>query len=280
MNIPLVCCYNFLISLDITDSTDSLRIFPLDFFPKLQTLKFRKCSNLEMISQEHLHDHRLASLLISECPKFVSFPKGGFYAPSMKNLDIWQLENLKSMPECMHTLFPSLTNLSIKHCPQLEPFSDGSLPSSLKSLKHLITSLKWGLGINTSLKFLDIGKIDVDDQGLLPLSLTSLHISDCVNLTNLDYEGLRHLSSLEELCLVNCPNLQCLPVEGLPKSISKLQVTDCLLLKQRCTKPNGEDWGKISHIQCVKIDCSNLDLNYLAYLDFHLEHYFSMYHGH
>ena len=51
MNIPLCFCYNFLISLNITSSCESLRIFPLDFFPKLKTLKLGKCSNLEMISQ-------------------------------------------------------------------------------------------------------------------------------------------------------------------------------------------------------------------------------------
>ena len=180
-------------------------------------------------------------MTITECPNFVSFPKGGFSAPSLTNFDICKLENLKSLPECMHTLFPSLTCLTIDSCPQLEVFSNGGLPPSLKFMvlcgcsNLLLSSLKWALGINTSLKSLRIGNVDVEsfpDQGLLPRSLTSLRINDCVNLKKLDYKGLCHLSSLEDLILNGCPSLQCLPVEGLPKTISALQVTDCLLLKQ------------------------------------------------
>ncbi|GAU37604.1 hypothetical protein TSUD_365250 [Trifolium subterraneum] len=62
MNVPLGFCYNFLVVLNITSSCDSLRTFQLDFFPKLQHLTFKKCSNLEMISQEH--DNSLISLNI------------------------------------------------------------------------------------------------------------------------------------------------------------------------------------------------------------------------
>jgi len=159
----------------------------------------------------------------------------------------------------MHTNFPFLTEVIIKNCPQLEMFSDGGLPSTLKIL-HLcgcsalfMGSLQWALGINTSLECLFIGKVDLEsfpDQGFLPLSLTHLYIFSCLNLKNLDYNGLCH-SSLEELHLVDCPNVQCLPVEGLPKSISKLQIRDCLRLEEQCKKPNGEDWGKISQIQEV-----------------------------
>ncbi|CAK8561099.1 unnamed protein product [Lathyrus sativus] len=261
LTIPLGCCYNFLRYLGIDGSCDSLRTFPLDFFPELQSLSIVNCSSLEMILQEC--DHRLSRLEIFDCPKFVSFPKGGFFAPNLKYFEICELENLKSLPECMNTLFPSLTNLTIEKCSQLESFPDGGLPSSLEYLhlntcsKLLVTSLKRALGINTSLIYLHIGKVDLvsfPDQGFLPLSLTSLYISDCVNLKKLDYRGLCHPSSLEELHLADCHNLQCLPVEGLPKSISTLQITNCFLLKQQCMKPNGEDWGKISHIQSVKID--------------------------
>jgi hypothetical protein len=115
-----------------------------------------------------------------------------------------------------------------------------------------MASLESALRINTSLEVLDIRNVDMEsfpDQGLLPLSLTSLRICDCPNLKKLDYKGLCHLSCLVDLHLYNCRSLESLPAEGLPKSISTLGISGCILLEQRCKEPNGEDWVKISHIQ-------------------------------
>ena len=88
---------------------------------------------------------------------------------------------------------------------------------------------------------------------MLPLSLTILKIKDCRNLKKLDYRGLSRLSSLKELSLHNCQILQCLPEEGLPESISQLNIKDCPLLKQRCKKQEGEDWEKIAHIEYIEV---------------------------
>lgn len=255
MHIPLCGCYNFLVKLDITSSCDSLTTFPLNLFPNLDFLDLYKCSSFEMISQENEH-LKLISLSIEECPKFASFPKGGLSTPRLQHFNISKLKNLKSLPECMHVLLPSIDKLSIDDCPQLESFSDGGLPSSLRNLflvkcsKLLINSLKWALPTNTSLSNMYIQELDVEsfpNQGLLPLSLTYLK--------QLDYKGLENLPSLRTLSLNRCPNIQCLPKEGLPKSISTLQILgNCSLLKQRCKKPNGEDYRKISQIECVMID--------------------------
>jgi len=102
-----------------------------------------------------------------------------------------------------------------------------------------------------------IQNLDVEsfpDEGLLPLSLKRIQIDKCRNLLNFYNKGLCQLSSLEELSLGNNPNLQCLPEEGLPKSISTLDILDCTLLKQRCLGPKGEDWGNIIHIKNVWVD--------------------------
>ncbi|KAK7314132.1 hypothetical protein VNO77_39344 [Canavalia gladiata] len=262
MNVPMRHhCYNFLAGLRITSSCDSLKTFSLDFFPKLLSLELRECSNLEMISQEY--DHNLMYLTIWECPKFVSFPKGGFSTPRLKSFRIEKLESLKSLPQCMHILLPSLHQLWITDCPQLESFSDGGFPSNLKTLylekcSKLVASLKWSQGTNCSLDRLYIGEVDVEsfpDERLLPVSLTYVLIHNCPYLKKLDYKGLCTLSSLTTLCLHNCSRLQCLPEEGLPRSILTLQITgNCSSLKQRCQKPKGQDWGKIAHIKRVRID--------------------------
>ncbi|WVZ02903.1 hypothetical protein V8G54_023709 [Vigna mungo] len=230
--------YNFLVSLTVHDSCDSLTTFPIDFFPTLRSLYLLSCCNLQTILQVHAHNH-LQDLAIIDCPQFESFP------------------------ERVHILLPCLEFLSIRDCPRFESFSDGCLPSNIKRMyltnsSKLVASLKGSFGNNPSLETLFIiGKLDAEsfpDEGFLPRSLTSLGIYDCQHLKKLDYKGLCHLPSLKELLLVNCPRLQCLPDEGLPKSISYLTISgNCPLLKQRCKYPGGQDWGKIAHVQNLSI---------------------------
>jgi len=228
VNIPMTH-YDLLEVMKIDGGCDSLTIFPLDFFPKLSLLELRRCQNLRRISQEYAHN-RLKELTIDDCSQFESFPS-------------------------MQILLPSLTELQIISCPEVEAFPDVSNVKImyLSSLK-LIASLRETLDANTCLESLCIIKVDVEyfpDEILLPSSLTSLQIDDCRNLKKMEYKGLCHLSSLS---LYDCPNLQCLPEEGLPKSISSLDIWKCPLLEQRCQNPEGEDWGKIAHIQNLTVE--------------------------
>ncbi|KAL2979506.1 hypothetical protein AAZX31_13G176300 [Glycine max] len=236
-NIPMHSCYDFLVRLVINGGCDSLTTIPLDMFPKLRGLDIGKCPNLQRISQGQAHNH-LQTLYAIECPQ------------------------LESLPEGMHVLLPSLDRLHIDDCPKVEMFPEGGLPSNLKEMAlcggsyKLMSSLKSALGGNHSLEYLSIGVLDVEclpEEGVLPHSLVTLEIRYCPDLKRLDYKGLCHLSSLETLFLTNCPRLQCLPEEALPKSISYLSILDCPLLQQRCRKPEGEDWPKIAHIQQVVI---------------------------
>ncbi|XP_027909450.1 putative disease resistance protein At3g14460 [Vigna unguiculata] len=223
--------------MSISDYCVSLKIFPLDSLPRLRKLYLGRFPNLEMISQDHVHNH-LEDMTIKECPKF------------------------ESLPANMHTLLPSLNELLIEDCPKLESFPAEGLPSNLKFMKLnncstlLVDSLNGAFRDNPSLERLSIEKVDAEcfpNEGLLPPSLTHLTIIYSPNLKKLDYKGLYQLSSLRSLTLSNCPNLQCLPEEGLPKSISNLQISWCRLLKKRCLKERGEDWEKISHIQTLYI---------------------------
>ncbi|XP_029125834.1 putative disease resistance RPP13-like protein 1 [Cajanus cajan] len=163
----------------------------------------------------------------------------------------------ESLPE----LIPSLHELYIQDCPKVESFPKGGLPSNLKKISlyncsKLIASLKGAVGANPSLESLCIGELDVEyfpNEGFLSPSLV-LCISGFPNLTRLNYNALWHMSSLKILVLEDCPNLQCLPQEGLPKSISYLKIFgNCPLLKQLCQKPKGEYYGKIAHVEKVII---------------------------
>ena len=232
--------YDLLEEMSIHGSCHSLTIFQLDFFPKLRLLEVRRCQNLRRISQDYAHSH-LKELTIYDCSQFESFPTEGLSAPWLQRLIIGGCENLKLLPKRMQILLPSLTQLRLVECPKVEMFPDRGLPSnvkdvSLSSLK-LIASLRETLDANTCLQTLRIENVDVEcftDEVLLPRSLTSLTIYDCRNLKKMEYKGLCHLSSL---ILWHCPNLQCLPEEGLPKSVSSLHIWDCPLLEQRCQNP-------------------------------------------
>ncbi|XP_027909220.1 putative disease resistance protein At3g14460 [Vigna unguiculata] len=218
----------------ISDDCVSLRTFPLHFFPKLKNLYLGGFCNLQRISQHEPHNH-LKDLKIKNCPKFESFPE------NMHRMSLWELW--------------------IEECPKLESFPNGGLPSNLsfmdlKDCSKLIGSLRGAFRDNPSLRCLWIEKVDAKsfpDEGLLPCSLVSLTILDFPNLEKLDHKGLYQLSSLEKLGLWNCPNLQHLPEEGLPISISRLQIRNCPLLKERCQEEGGEDWQKIAHIQDLEI---------------------------
>ncbi|XP_027922471.1 putative disease resistance protein At3g14460 [Vigna unguiculata] len=252
MNIPMSRSFDLLEQINIFRGCDSLTTFPLDFFPNLKALSLYFCRNLQIISQDHTHNH-LESLTIDGCSRFDSFPSEGLSAPRLKRIDIDEAENLKLLPKQMQILLPSLNILKIICCPKVEMFPNGGLPPNVKavflsSLK-LMASLRETLGTNTCLQSLYIEKMDVEffpDEVLLPHSITALRICDCPNLKKMEYKGLCHLSSL---LLHNCPNLQCLPEDGLPKSISSLQILNCPLLKQRCQNPEGQDWNKIAHIE-------------------------------
>ncbi|RZB81690.1 putative disease resistance protein At3g14460 [Glycine soja] len=234
-NIPMHSCYDFLVNLTIIGGCDSLTTIHLDMFTILRELRIWECPNLQRISQGQAHNH-LQRLSMGECPQ------------------------LESLPEGMHVLLPSLQSLMVNDCPKVEMFPEGGLPSNLERIGlycgsyKLMSLLKSALGGNHSLLILDIGGVVVEclpDEGVLPHSLLALEIRYCPDLKRLDYKGLCHHSSLKDLRLIDCPRLQCLPEEGLPKSISTLRIINCPLLKQRCREPEGEDWPKIAHIKHV-----------------------------
>ncbi|KAH1239354.1 putative disease resistance RPP13-like protein 1 [Glycine max] len=220
---------------------------PLGHLPFLKTLNIQRLDGIVSID---------SSFHGSSSSSFTSLETLEFYC-----LKEWECRAVTGA-------FPRLQRLCIVECPKLK----GSLPEQLLCLKILLfltANSLWLLEIcelelqdcgkelwePTPLKSLYIQNLDVEsfpDEGLLPLSLKRIQIDKCRNLLNFYNKGLCQLSSLEELSLGNNPNLQCLPEEGLPKSISTLDILDCTLLKQRCLGPKGEDWGNIIHIKNIE----------------------------
>ncbi|KAL5545546.1 hypothetical protein UlMin_005233 [Ulmus minor] len=255
--------YESLESLSLSDLPASLKSFPLDSFPKMKSLQIRDSPNLESISVSDRRCQALSSLYLDGCPNFIMFPGDGFTFPSLTILQIFRCERLKFLPETLHNLFPSLQYLRIFNCPEVESFSVIGLPLrglGIGNCEKLINSnwMSWNLKTLPNLTTFQIwGSGDVTcfpEEGLLPATLTSLEISNLSSLETLDNRGLGALTSLKELWIKDCPKLHAIPEEGLPTSITRLNICECPLLEEKCEKEKGEYWTKIAHIPSITIN--------------------------
>lgn len=252
----------------IVDSCDSLRYFPLDFFPNLNSLIIVRNKSFRFFTLSEGPCKVLASinyLKIRSCPKFISFPRGGLSAPNLTDLWVEECENLTSLPEGMHSILPSLRELRISGCPKVESFPEGGLPSCLSSLyiggcnKLIARRWEWhlqNLPLLTSFGIFDENENlkSFPEEELLPSTLTYLSMFGLSCLKNLDGRGLQHLTSLTTLVVSGCPELQAMPEEGLPMSLVDLIIRRCPMLRERCQREKGEDWPKIAHISCIQMD--------------------------
>ncbi|KAF3435162.1 hypothetical protein FNV43_RR22249 [Rhamnella rubrinervis] len=212
-----------------------------DNLPSLKMLEIRGRNQL-LGSLSPCHYPSLRRLTISGCGEVESFPQG--------------------------TLPSTITHIEICSCQKLISLSEEGWPSNLKSiLIHNCGKLfadtninKWNLRSVTSLTSLDISHVpdEVGDpfpeEGQFPTTLTSFHIYNIPSLKSLNGDFLRKLTSLEFMSIRSCMQLQCVPEEGLPASLTQLEIYKCPLLKARCQREIGEDWHKISHIPRIDID--------------------------
>ncbi|XP_021832517.1 putative disease resistance RPP13-like protein 1 [Prunus avium] len=258
-------------NLQIYYSCDSMRSFPLGIFPKLTSLYIWECENLESLSVEEgvvENLSHLRTLYITGCPKLVCFP-GELPAPNLNDFTVRECQNLQSLPERIHTL-TGLQHLGIRGLPNLESFAeDGGLPPNLRvfrlenceRLRPSSVGEYWGLQGLVSLEEFSIGGRGSGDiletlllEQLLPTTLRTLRIWGLSSMKSLDGKGLGHLTSLQSLHISGCDSIQFLPEEGLPPSLSFLRISQCSALEKRYQNKAGEDWAKISHIPCIRIN--------------------------
>ncbi|XVF83323.1 hypothetical protein PTKIN_Ptkin16aG0477800 [Pterospermum kingtungense] len=245
---------------------------PIEHFPFWGNEYLKSIGALGGPHHQQQHLSCLNSLCISDCPNFICFEIDEGLSLSATNLTTLGLSgcvNLKSLPEQMRSLFPSLEVLLIFNCPEIESFPKEGLPSKLKriiiqSSDKLIGGMmrrnrEWTLQTLPSLAHLSIEGVEIEiecfpDEHLLPSSLTSLQISDLRNLKVLDDKGFQHLTSLRRLYILGCTKLQSMPSKSLLASLSYLNIENCGLLKEGCQKEKGKDWPNISHIPVIEID--------------------------
>ncbi|KAK9902511.1 hypothetical protein M0R45_001545 [Rubus argutus] len=219
-------------------------MLPSDKFPKLESLELSSLNFIGCLLSQESKFMSLSWLWIENCPNFECFPDGGIDAPKLKDMSI----------------VPSLEELTIRGCPEFKSFPQSGCPALVTleldgNEKLWANGRQCGLQRLNSLLTLTIAKIELSvfpEEGLLPTSLADLVILGGPNLTTLDGKGLRKLDSLQSLAIFCCPELRCLPEEGLPTSL--LHINDCPFLERRLQRGKGEDWPKIAHIPHIWLD--------------------------
>ncbi|XP_027113937.1 putative disease resistance RPP13-like protein 1 [Coffea arabica] len=244
-------------------------------FPMLQHLRIINSKSIEMLSvpatpapgignQSGSVMPSLHYLQIFGCDDLImSFPEGGLAAPNLTMICIANCEKLTFLPE---SLLPSLQTLHIHNCPEIDGFPEGGLPSSLQKLsidncKTLMSRRRgWGLEKLPSLTHLTIeGPYDEvesfpEEDWLLPCTLQDITLHRFYNLKVLNYSSLRHFTSLQWLDIRCCPGLLSLPKEGLPASLTALEIYNCEQLGPRLEWEKGQDWTKVAHLPYLIVD--------------------------
>ncbi|GAB4841528.1 hypothetical protein Ancab_022244 [Ancistrocladus abbreviatus] len=242
ISVEMMNLYSSLEILRIDDDV-ALVSFAIGLLPKLRVLCFSRCKNLEKIyiPERVEHDHHgglksLEKLEIEGCPKLEAVARGGLPAPNLTYFTIMGCENLKSLPLGMQAHLTSLQHLIILDCPRVEPMAEGDhFPSTLVCLKldhfEQLTS-SWSDATTAMrsffyrcqyLKQLSLG--DWNSVECFPFpqgqgsSLIQISIRRFRNLKRLDVEALQSLTSLQNLLIFDCPELQDLPRDGLPSSL-------------------------------------------------------------
>ncbi|KAH0713855.1 hypothetical protein KY289_009814 [Solanum tuberosum] len=199
----------------------------LEFLPRARSLSVRSCNNLTRF----LIPTATETVSIRDCDnlEILSVACG----TQMTSLHIYNCEKLNSLPEHMQQLLPSLKELKLVNCSQIESFPVGGLPFNLQQLwisccKKLVNGRKeWHLQRLPCLRDLTIHHDGSDEVVLagekweLPCSIRRLSIW---NLKTLSSQLLKSLTSLEYLFANNLPQMQSLLEEGLPSSLSELKL--------------------------------------------------------
>ncbi|MBA0804154.1 hypothetical protein Gohar_014303, partial [Gossypium harknessii] len=178
------------------------------------------------------------------------------FFPSLKVLRLWNCPNMKSWWRTTKPIdddsneddttvirastmaFPCLSSLDIKYCPLT---SMPLYPSLNEKLKLVNTSSR---PLKQTIKMSITSTTPSTSTSSLPLSkLKSFHAENIEGLdTHMLDEWLQHLTNLQELYLVDLPNLTSLPDEmRCLTSLEELCIRQTPQLEERCRKDIGAD---------------------------------------
>ncbi|XP_015946896.2 putative disease resistance RPP13-like protein 1 [Arachis duranensis] len=255
-------------------------LFPVSSIPaSLQQLRILDCKKLEfqMEGQHHsLHQLRIHN----SCDSVTSFSLDSF--PNLVHVSIGECEKMESVVvsrslSCLRSLkiencgslksvqtlwmaSPQLEDLTLLGCPEIDLSATGDPHRSMRSL--IISYCERQLSCVASqfhgLTHLCIqGECEsvkcLPKEGWLPATLESLSLSSIKSVEMLECKGLAHLTSLQQLSIVFCSNMENIDGEKLPASLLRLIIYESPLLGKRCEMKDPQVWPKISHIPAIDV---------------------------
>ncbi|PHU03931.1 hypothetical protein BC332_29182 [Capsicum chinense] len=238
---------------------NSLTSLPISTLPStLKTISIHPCRKLKLEAPDGSKMNSnmfLEELTLDECDSISSpelVPRArNFYVESCQNLtkflipngterlSLWYCENLKILSVACGTqmmslnILPSLKELRLSRCLEIESFPDGGLPFNLQLLeisyceKLVNGRKKWRLQRLPSLRELEIRHDGSEEEIVggenweMPCSIQRLTID---NLKTFSSQVLKSLTSLEYLSTYDLPQIQSLLEQGLPSSLSELHL--------------------------------------------------------
>ncbi|KAH7570572.1 hypothetical protein JRO89_XS05G0138000 [Xanthoceras sorbifolium] len=283
--------FSNMVILHLTDCRNCLSLPSLGQLPSLQELHVKRMA-LESINPEFYGNSSssivpFASLRIlkfEDMPNWIHWSSlavtEGREFPLLQELHIQKCENLIEIPNCL----PSLELLFINECWQLQfdDFMDYPALQSL-SIRSCNYPTNFTLNFSSNLKFLQIQDcrylrfLEISEElhqqlnffedleisecpnlelfsgnGLCAPNLTTFSVSNCNNLSSMPEQMHVLLTSLQNLNISGCPRLVSFPDGGLPLSLQKLVIQNCISL----TLQNSWGLTDMASLTCLTINCA------------------------
>ncbi|GKV17367.1 hypothetical protein SLEP1_g27881 [Rubroshorea leprosula] len=219
---------------------------------------------------QNLNLTALKSVSITDFKEVETLPKWLGNLSSLKSLSIWGCLGLKYLPSGL-SFVTTLERLTIYRCPNLVSAKLEEILGGLACLKTLwigpfseeleeFPCLSSIHNLGTSLEELRL----YGWAKLTQLPHQIQHLTALRHLSIWDFHGVKalpewlgNLSSLQDLCIKYCENLEHLPSAESIRRLSELkflEISECLVLETRCRKESNSEWYKISHIPTLRIN--------------------------
>ncbi|XP_074272929.1 putative disease resistance protein RGA1 [Silene latifolia] len=211
-----------------------------------ESIKLRQVQLSDLDYLKSLTTEGLTSISIAGNDEIVSLSELGetFKAcPSLRSLTFINCRRLRSLRGAGWEHLTSLESLELRAISNLTEEDDDNDGMPWRSIEGRLRTLK--------LSWL---KLETLPNGMRYLtSLENLGLEQFINLKALP-EWIGCLSSLQSLRINYCENLQL--TAGILRDLTSLQfleVRNCPLVAERFQEPDGEDWAELRHIPSVEI---------------------------